>query len=214
MMLRTKKFVAGTACAGALIFGASTTALAANSDPGDHFSVAAGTVVKGHLKSGTNLKFTGTIDGVAITVNCSTFTARGKIPAKGLTVKLSAPPTISGCHDSLGGTDTVRTNTTNGAWKLIEVDATGTADNKEPNTDHGVLSMPKAGAKFKSSILSSCTVTAAPNGRASIRGRYNDINTIKDTNAAIPTKGSGCTTAANAHATATVILSPKVHDTK
>jgi hypothetical protein len=170
-------------------------------------------VIKSALKSGTNLMFAGSIDGVAITVNCTTFTARGKIPAKGLTVTLSAPPTISGCTDSLGGTDTVTTNQTNGKWQLTEVDVTGTADNKEPNSgDKANLSMPKAGATFSSSVLSTCTVTAAPAARAAIRGTYNDINTIKDTNAPIPVSGSGCT-ATSTKATATVILTPSVHDT-
>jgi hypothetical protein len=213
MLSRTTKFALGTAFAGALVFGTTATALAATgADPGDHFSLKAGTVVKGALKSGTDLKFTGSINGISITVNCTTFTASGRIPAKGLSVTLPSPPTLKGCHDSLGGTDTVTTNARNGSWQLIEIDAKGTADNKEPNTDKGALSIPKAGATFKSSILPTCTVTAAPSGRVSMLGTYNDINTIKDTNATIPVHGSGCT-ATSTKATATVILTPHVHDT-
>jgi len=214
MLSKSKRFTAGIACAGALIFGVSTTALASSTDPGDHFSLKAGTVVKGKLKTGTSLTFAGQINGLSITVKCTTFRASGKVPAKGLTVKLSTPPTLSGCHDSLGGTDTIKVNARNGPWELKEIDATGAADNKEPNTDKGVLSVPKAGATFTSSILSTCTVTAAPNGRANLRGSFNDINTIKVSGGAIPTAGTGCTTSASAKATATVVLSPHVHDTK
>jgi hypothetical protein len=214
MLSRAKKFAIAGACTGALMLGTGTAAFAANgADTGDHFSLAAGTVVTSALKSGTKVTFKGSIDGVAITVTCTTFTASGKIPATGLTVPLSAPPTISGCKDTLGGTDTVKTNTTNGKWKLREKDVTTTADSAEPNSgDKAILTIPKAGATFVSSFLPTCTVTTAPSGPANVTGTYDDINTIQDTNASIPTSGSGCTTTA-ASETATVVLSPNVHDT-
>ncbi|MBO0727895.1 MAG: hypothetical protein J2P57_01465 [Acidimicrobiaceae bacterium] len=214
MLSRTKKFAIAGTCAGALIAGTAAASFA-NADAGDNFSRPAGTVETAALKTGTTMNFKGTIDGVAITVKCTGFKASGKLPATGLTVTLTNPPTISGCTDSLGGTDTVTTNQTNGKWKLQEVDAPATSDTVEPNTgDKAVLIIPKAGATFKSSILSSCTVTAAPSGAARVSGTYNDINTIHDNGANIPTAGTGCTTAANAHVVATVVLSPTVHDTK
>ena len=50
----------------------------------------------------------------------------GKVPAPPSdTVTLSAPPTISGCTDSSGGTDTI---TTTGTWKLSETSTTTEAE--------------------------------------------------------------------------------------
>ncbi len=102
MALR-KKMVIATITAGAVVLGSAATAygLVRASDTDDHFSVAAGTTVTGNLKSGTTMAFTGSINGIPITVNCTKFTAKGKTPKTGLTVTLSTPPTISGCTDSL-----------------------------------------------------------------------------------------------------------------
>jgi hypothetical protein len=199
---------------GALLLTAGVVHAATSSDTEDHFSAKAGTIVKGSLKSGTKMTFVGTITGISVTVTCTTFTGSGAVPAKGLSVTLSKPPTISGCTDSLGGTDTVVTNQTNGKWKLSEVDAANDESAAEPNTgDKARLTIPKAGASFSSSILSGCTITAAPNGPASITGSYNDKGTDTVKHASIPVVGSGsfCTATASA-VTATVVLSPLVHD--
>jgi hypothetical protein len=163
-------------------------------------SLPAGTKVTGKLKSGTDMTFAGTINSVNITVKCTSFSASGKVPAGSpYTVTLSAPPKITGCQDSLGGTDTIATNQTNGKWTLTE---TKTTPYKMS------LGIPKAGATFKSNVLSSCVITAEPTKAGSVSGSYNDktgTDTVK--NAAIPTSGSGCTSTA-AKTSATVVLTP------
>jgi hypothetical protein len=162
-------------------------------------SLPKGTKVTGKLKTGTKMVFLGNIDGVPITVSCTSFTAKGKVPAAGATsISLSAPPTISGCTDSLAGTDTVKTNQTNGKWTLS---VTTTTPYKM------TLGMPKAGATFTSSIESGCVITAAPKAAEGITGTYDGNNTDQVTKAPIPTSGAGCTST-TAKVTATVVLSP------
>jgi hypothetical protein len=163
-------------------------------------TLPAGTKVTGNLKSGTKMTFVGDIDGVPITVSCKTFTSSGTIPKKknALTVNLTKPPTISGCTDSLGGTDTVKTNGTNGKWSL-------TLTKSAPYTM--TLTIPKAGATFTSSIEAGCTITAAPTAAAGVAGSYDGTSTDTVKNASIPTSGSGCTST-SAKTSATVVLSP------
>ncbi len=180
-LTKTMVAVVGT---GLLVFGIATAAYA---------SLPAGTTVTGKLKTGTHMTFKGDIDSVPITVTCTNFTAKGKIPStKSSTIKLSAPPTINGCKDNSGGTDTIKTT---GSWLLTGTKTTLT------------LVVPKDGATFKSSILSSCTITAAPSGSVKVTGAYNGKNTDTVTNAKIATKGSGCTST-TATTSATVVLSP------
>ena len=176
--------IMGFVGAGALVCGLATAASA---------TLPAGTVVKAQLKTGTDLVFNGDIDSIPITVTCTKFSASGKVPATASdTVKLSAPPTFSGCTDNSGGTDTI---TTTGTWKLSETSTTQT------------LKIPQDGATFKSSILSGCTITVAPTGAAKVKGAYNDSNTDTVTNAPIPTSGSGCTST-TATATGTIVEKP------
>jgi hypothetical protein len=183
-MSRLTKTIVAIAGTVALVFGISTAAFA---------SLPAGTTVTGSLKSGTDMTFKGDIDSIPITVSCTKFSASGKVPKKKSdTVTLSKPPTINGCTDSSGGTDTI---TTSGTWTLTIAAKTLT------------LGIPKAGATFKSSILSSCTIIAEPSAAAGVKGKYNGKNTDTVTNAKIKTKGSGCTST-TATTTATVILSP------
>jgi hypothetical protein len=210
-MVRGKKPIVAALGAAAIVIGAASAAYA--TDTGDHFSLASGTIVSAKLATGTKLTFKGSIDGVNISVACTGFAASGKIPASGLTVTLPASPKISGCKDSLGGTDTVTTNMTNGSWTLTEVDALNDEAKAEPNAtgDKATLTIPQAGATFQSSALSSCVVTAAPTGPAPVTGTFNDKNLIKVVSAPIPTSGSGCTST-TALATGTILLSKSVHD--
>ena len=69
------------------------------------------------------------------------------------------------------------------------------------------LGIPKAGATFKSSILSGCTITAEPTAAGKVTGKYNGSNTDTVTNGSIPTKGTGCTST-TATTSETVVLSP------
>jgi hypothetical protein len=178
-----KKTIFGMVATMALVFGIATGAYA---------SVPVGTTITGALKTGTNMTFQGDIDSIPITVTCTNFSASGKVTKASDTLPLSAPPTISGCTDSSGGTDTV---TTSGTWKITIASTTITLD------------APQAGATFKSSILSGCTITAFPNAAGKVAGAYNGSNTDKVKGASVPTSGSGCTSTA-AKTSATVKLHP------
>jgi hypothetical protein len=208
--MRVRKGVVAAVCAAAALLGTASAVFAAG-DSDDHFSLAAGTIVKGSLKSGTDMVFAGTINGVPITVNCTSFKGSGAVPAKGLKVTIS-PPKITGCHDTLGGTDTITTNKTNGKWSLTEVDAPNDESQTEPNTgDMATLTIPMAGATFVSSVLPVCVLTAAPTAAVAVTGTYDDINTDTVKAAKIAVRGSGCS-ASTATVTATVVLSPNVYD--
>ncbi len=159
-------------------------------------SIGPNKTVKAALKSGTKMTFKGDIDSVPLVVSCTKFSGSGKTGSKpATTFDLSKPPTLSGCTDSLGGTDTVTTNDTNGKWTLSATDTTAT------------LTIPKAGATFTSSVENGCTITAAPSGPVKVKGKYNGDNTITDTGASIATSGSGCTST-TAKESATVVLTP------
>jgi hypothetical protein len=182
----------GTAAmVGMFTFGLSSVASA----KGAHFSNP-GVTDTGTLKSGTNLVFSGgTIDGVGVVVTCTNFSAGGVVPSKGLTIKLSGPPTISGCTDNVAGTDSINTK---GKWSLV-ANSSGT---------QVTLKMPKKGATFSSSTLSGCTVTAGP---ANITGAYNSSvspNTDTVSNGGpIKLKGKGCTTGGTTVANSTIVFS-------
>jgi hypothetical protein len=187
-MPRPRKILMATLAMTAVTVLATTTAAFATLGPN--------VTVTGTLKSGTKMTFKGDIDSIPITVSCTNFSASGKTGSSpSTTVPLTAPPTINGCTDSLGGTDTINTNQTNGTWSL-------SAKGKKMT-----LNIPKAGATFTSSVESGCTITAAPNGAIGVKGKYNNKNTDTVKNAKIATSGSGCTSTA-ASTSATVILSP------
>jgi hypothetical protein len=213
--MRIRKMVISTAAVGAIVLGSAAAAFAASrTDTGDHFSLASGTAISGSLKTGTHLVITGSVDGLPITVTCTTFKAAGTVPATGLKVTLSAAPTISGCKDNAGGTDTIKTNTTNGKWTLTEVDKVNDETITEPNSTGDSLSLgiPKAGATFASSLLSGCVITVAPTAAISLKGSFNDATTVNDKNAPLPVAGnSKCTTTTGA-VTGTIVLSKSIHD--
>jgi hypothetical protein len=194
MSIRKKIVVAALGAGLALV----ATPVAAYSAPN---TLPAGTKVTAALASGTTMQFVGVIDGVSVTVKCTSFSGSGKVPKKaGDKVTLSAPPKITGCTDSLSGKDTIKTNSTNGKWTLS---VTSTSPYSM------TLTIPKAGATFSSSTLSSCVITAAPSAAAGVTGTYNS-STGTDTvsKAKIPTVGSGCTTSADSTTSATVVLTP------
>ena len=122
--------------------------------------------------------------------------AKGKVPAgKPYSVTLSAPPKITGCTDTLGGSDTIKDT---GTWTL-------SVSKSKPYKM--TLTIPKKGATFSSNVLSSCKITAAPNKPDPVTGSYDGKSTDTVKNAAIPTSGSGCSSS-TASTSATVVLSP------
>ena len=214
MISRTIKSVAAAGLMAGALVAVAPHAFAsshASSDAGDNV-VPASTVVTAKLKTGTTFKATGTINGLAITVTCTTATFTGKTPATGLgPVNLTKPPTFSGCKDSLGGTDTV---TTTGTWKLTYVDGTETGTT-DTGKDKLIVTVPKDGATFKSNSLSTCTVIVAPTAPVPESANYSDSGTTAGTASAVndtlPVKGSGCT-ATTSKVTETLTLSPKIKD--
>ena len=177
------------AAVGAIASGAMALLLVAPAGA----SVKPGTTVTGTSK---HVVFKGSINGAAITVTCTSFKDSGTVKKGDKTSMAVGKPKITGCHDSLGGTDTI---TTSGSWKLTVNKSGSTVD----------LVIPKDGATFKSSILPTCKVIAAPTKAAPVAGKYSrSAGTAKSTNAKIPVKGSGCT-ATTASETATIKFSPK-----
>ena len=170
---------AATAAVGLL----TTTALAgarAGGDTDDSVSPANTNVTA--TNSG-NLTVSFTVLGQTITVTCTSTTLSLTTPAHGLAVNMQ-PPTVSGCTDNFGGTETV---TTSGTWKLVFVDAPNDSSQAEPNTgDHLRLTVPTGGATVKSSLLP-CTISST---QSTVRASYNDKNKAKFTNQKV--SGSGC----------------------
>jgi hypothetical protein len=206
---RFKKTIMASTMVAAIGIGTAAASVAAG-DTDDHFNVAAGTVISG---SGS-FTGSGTFGGVAITIKCTSITASGKAPSKGLTVTLSAPPVISGCTDTLGGTDTI---TTSGTWKIAEVDLANDETGTEPNAtgDKGKIIIPMDGATFQSSIDPACVVTVAPTASASITGSYNDAGKAVIKNKKVPVSpGASCPSGTGTTGTlsSTLTLSPGVHD--
>jgi hypothetical protein len=205
MLSRTWKFAAAVSLAGATGFGvnavASATAGASAAAPAVAHMVPASTNITAKLKTGTNFTANGSIDGTPITVTCTSVTASGKTPADALKAPLSAPPKFTGCTDSLGGTDTV---TTAGKWS-VSLNSTGT---------QGTLHVPQNAGTFQSSILgSACTIDIAPAAKTSVKGTYNDRNTLTITNAPLPvapSASSSCTASPTTTVSSTIVVKPGV----
>jgi hypothetical protein len=153
----------------------------------------ASTTIKG---SSTKAVFVAPVDGIDLTVTCTSFKSSGKTPASGLTVELPTAPTYSGCTDSAGGTDTVKTS---GAW-TITANSTGS---------QLTIGLPKDAATFTSSILSGCVVTIAPSGATTLTGKYNDSNKLTLTKAKFAIGGNAeCAAGPTSTATQTVTFKP------
>jgi hypothetical protein len=193
MMSRSKKVLLAALGLGMAAFVAVPNAGAARPN-----SLPAGTVVNAALESGTDMTFVGKIDGVSVTVTCTSFTSSGTVPSTPSdTVDLTGSPAITGCTDTLGGIDTIKTNTTNGPWTLTENSA-----------KKMTLGIPEAGATFSSNVFPSCVITSEPKKAGGVAGKYNDktgTDTVKK--ASIPTKGAGCTSG-TAKTSSTVVLTP------
>jgi hypothetical protein len=156
-----------------------------------------------------NITFTGTIDGLGVTVTCTNVTLTAKTRASGLTADVTSSPPVdfhSSCTDSFGGHDTV---TTSGTWTLTLVDSP-TESQREPNSgDQLTINVPSGGATFTSSALPGCTITA---GASTPTGPYNDKTTATYTNAAMNVTASGCTTSPTTSLSGTFVSNKKIGD--
>jgi hypothetical protein len=194
MLAKTRKTLIVT-------LGVAVAAVVASASLAYATTLPPGTTVTASLAPGTNMVFNGDINSLAITVTCTNFSGSGTIPQNSSnSLTLQNPPTISGCTDSTGHSDTITTNQNNGSWVL------SVKGKKNPYSL--TLQVPKAGATFTSTLLPSCTVTAGPKKPVKIKGKYDDsAGSDTVTNGKIATKGSGCTSG-TATVNATVDFSP------
>jgi hypothetical protein len=165
--------------------------------------VPANKTIKIALKAGTKSAFTGKVAGVTTTSSCTSSTDSFKTPAHGLGPVKATNPTFTGCTDTLGGTDTVTTNSTNGKWT-----------DKFLSKSKVQLTIPKAGATVASSKVPGCVITVAPNGPATITAAYDNVKTTTFKNASLPASTSaacpGGVTTGKATYSATYVLTPHV----
>jgi hypothetical protein len=166
-----RKIICGALGVGAMLLATSTGGYGYVTPD----SLTTGTVV---TASG-NLKFNEDIDGIPVTVTCPHFTATGTVagPAR---LHFAPSPTINRCTDSLGGSDTITTNSTHGSWYFTSGSAMR-------------LRIPKAGAIFSSNVLSGCRVTWAPTASVQLAGSYNGVKVETITNQPLAATGTGCT---------------------
>jgi len=133
----------------------------------------------------------------AVTVTCTVSEASGRIPAApgnhndaGPVASSLNAPTYDSCSSSLPGVSA--TVTTSGDWSV-------SMQNGSPST--AGLTMPKGGFVLKTSGLASCTVTAAPDGAATVTGDWTNgsPSALAFDGAAVPVHvegGFGCPTTA------------------
>ena len=210
-MIRIHKKLAVAASLATIVVGVGTGMAFAAGDTDDNISPASTNITASNT---TNITFKGTINGIGITVTCTASSISGTTPATGLGPVNVNNPSFTGCKDTFGGTDTVTTNSTNGHWQLTFIDSTASGEETqaEPNSgDKLQITIPKAGATFKSSILPGCTITAAPSGPANVSGAYDDVSTLTITNASIPVSGAGCS-ASSSSMSGTYKSNPGFHD--
>lgn len=199
-MIRISKKMALTASLTAVVVGLGTGVAFAAGDTDDNINRASTNFTAANT---TNIVFRGTVNGVPVTVTCKSPSSTtpsssisGTTPASGLGPVNINNPSFTNCTDSLGGFDTVKTNSVNGFWQVTFIDSTafGEETQTEPNSGDSLqVTIPKAGATFTSSAIPGCTITAAPTVSANIIGAYDDVNGLSFTNASFPVSGTGCT---------------------
>jgi hypothetical protein len=206
----------------ALLAGTAIVHAAPNAaeDAVDTFNVASGTAVAG-MTANVVISVPSTVPSMVVTCTASSFA--GKTGTK-LTFGIGLPTFTDGsgkpCTDNLGFTDTFQSNSTNGAWLLMEKDFTnaGVGDEglAEPNAtgDRLVIRIPKGGLTDTNNWP--CSFTFAPAGAVMIGGAYNDRGTltIKGAKLAATVSGPGfCGPASQTvMVTVTYQLSPALSD--
>ncbi|MFB4303244.1 hypothetical protein [Actinomadura sp. NTSP31] len=134
----------------------------------------------------TSLKFSGTINGTAVTVTCTSASIGFTTPASGNGPVNTSLPVISGCTDTLGGSDTI---TPSGTWQI--------AANSSPTQVK--LTIPQNGATFTTSAIAGCSIKASPSGSTTVTAAYVNPTSAPPngratfTNVSVPFAGTGCT---------------------
>lgn len=210
-MIRIIKKLALAAGLAAVVLGMGTGVVFAQGDTDDSISPPN----TSFTATATNVVIKIKVNGITVTVTCKSVTISGTTPASGQGPVNITKLSFTGCTDNAGGTDTVKTNNTNGSWQLTFIDsiATGEETQTEPNTGDSMgVTIPKAGATLTSTVLSGCTVIVAPNGPVTTVGSYDDMNTLSFNNSvSIPAQGVGCSVS-SITITATFKFTPGLHD--
>ncbi|WP_031510781.1 hypothetical protein [Streptomyces megasporus] len=191
---------AGLAAAAALVLAGTGTAAA------EPTAAAGSTTVTpaGHYFK-ASMVGTATFKAGIVTVTCTVSTseptgpvgtdARNRVPeapnntnAAGPVSNTINPPTYGSCRTSMPGVSA--TITTTGTWGV-------SVQHGAPST--AALTIPQAGFVLKTSGLANCTVTAAPNGDATVAGGWTNgaPSRLSFSNASVPVDvvgGFGCPT--------------------
>ncbi len=185
---------AGSVCASAAMASAASSYVLRPA--GKHVSVS----VTAKTSFVVNAKF----DGQKASMRCKVFASTGVTPHAGLVLKIK-PPKFSACTDSLGGKDTITTNSEHGSWKLsFAAPRAGKIAAR--------LGIPEKGARLVSTFDPYCVIVAAPKGPTSPRGTYNNAGklTFKRADfAAAPTTKRECLLT-DASLTGSLTLKPNV----
>ena len=190
-MRRINKRLALAASLTAIVVGLATGVAFAAGDTDDNISPGNTSIT---ATNSTNIVFKLTVNGIAVTITCTNADASWTTPASGLGPVNLNNPSVTGCRDTVGGADTITTNSTNGHWQLTFIDAANDESQGEPNSgDELQVTIPKAGAIFKLSVLN-CVITLAPTGPVNVRVPYDDVSTLTSSNVSIPAAGCGVTT--------------------
>lgn len=184
-MRRKKKFAAAVAAA-SLVVGIVPAVVVASIITN---ATAVAVKVTSKLKTNSVAVFTATsgpINGLTATCTASSATFQLTTKGGGLGPFTTSNPTYTGCTDSLGGTDTLKTNSTNGHWTVTYVNSSGS-----PKPDQIKQGIPKAGETLVSSLASGCIVTFAPSAAASVSGSYDNAGNLQFTNQSTSYSASG-----------------------
>jgi hypothetical protein len=188
--------ISGATAAAALMVAGTASASAQNAAPAPG-SAAEGstTVTPAGDDFAAKLKGDATFTAGSVTVTCTVSETSGTIPADpgnhnddGPVESAVNAPTYSACSTSLPGVEAAVT--TSGEWTV-------SLQNGSPST--AGLTMPSGGFVLKTSGLAECTVTAAPDGPATVTGEWanGSPSTLAFSGAVVPVKvegGFGCPT--------------------
>lgn len=176
MMGKSKKFTAATVVA--VLAVAAVPAVVVASVITNATGVAVTVTAK--LKPTSSVVFSGSTGPLAgIVSTCKASTTKFTLSSKGggLGPFTLTNPTYTTCTDNANGTDTIKTNSTNGAWTATYVNA---ASATKP--DMLKLVVPKAGETITSSAASGCLITVAPTAAGAISGTYDNAGNLDFTN--------------------------------
>lgn len=199
-----RAWVAALVAAGTLVTVA-TAAVGSPAERGDHFNRPRGTTVT--FKNSGPITIAMLVNNQVVKITCAAFSASGTIGYGMIVSGFTGTPDLTGCTDSLGGTDTFHIAA---GFQIDELDS-GTETGIEPNPGSGdefALNLQTNGLTFTSTSLPGCTIQFS----YSIEGAFNDSTiwtVMQSPNRGV---GTGCITGW-AKVTWTFLVNPSLHDT-